>query len=201
MRQRKVVSFMHHIQAKTGSITRCLLLSLLLCACSCQRQASSQAHLIDIPLIKQKQHTDCGLACLEMLYSYYGQNLDQISRDHLLQHIATQNGLSGHNLLTHLKRDHFQCFLFKGNLSDRSDQSAKNLLQHLYKNRPLILLLKNKDLKHYVLLHGAEPDASYLYIKDPANVRSSISQADLLALWSDRFSLLAIPKPTATKKP
>lgn len=90
-----------------------------------------------VPLIRQVGITDCGFACLTMLFNYYGYNID-ISELKAKNSVG-RNGLSLAKLKEICQENYFQFKAYK-NFSSEND---------LLMNLPAILFSKTN---HYVVV-------------------------------------------------
>lgn len=174
------------------------LMCLALCCLSgCfprHQEPSSLATNLTVPHVAQDHGWSCGLAVLKSLYLFYNKDLSNADYARLDEQSKNERGLSGAQLLEQLKADQFHAFIFRGELFG---DHVRSLSYHLKRGRPVLVLLKNTaDLQHYVIIRGMEPNASRIYLTDPAKTQRSLNKSDFLQLWSGtkHFCLLAMPE-------
>lgn len=128
-----------------------------------------------VQLIRQIGITDCGLACLTMLFNYYGYNID-ISELKAKNSVG-RNGLSLAKLKEICQENHFQFKAYK-NFSSEND---------LLTNLPAILLSKTN---HYVVV--SRKRNTKFEILDPINGKIQLSFDDIQREYTD---ILVIIRP------
>ncbi|MCG9660526.1 peptidase domain-containing ABC transporter [Vibrio mediterranei] len=103
-----------------------------------------------VPLLTQSEMSECGLACLSMISSYYGYKIDIVS-------LRTRISLSGQGMS-------LNDIMELGNRLDLASRAVKCELNELgYLTLPCIL---HWDLDHFVVL--TKVNKQYVFINDPA---------------------------------
>ncbi|WP_102275105.1 peptidase domain-containing ABC transporter [Cytobacillus massiliigabonensis] len=119
-----------------------------------------------IPFIEQMEHSECGLACLSMIFSYYGH---QVSLLELREEFGVpKGGFTFANLADIAKRKNMEVIGYKATV-----EALKEI------KNPLILFI---DKKHFVVLEKVKKNV--FYIVDPAIGRIKLTLADM----KERFS-------------
>jgi ABC-type bacteriocin/lantibiotic exporter with double-glycine peptidase domain len=187
-----------------GSIPR-RALGLLALSCAvfgaCQtqplrrEQLSESAIVLDIPLVRQDELHECGLASISALCQYWGIQIPAAEKTHLAQLAKEHEGLSGGELCDALERLGLEAFLFEGTL----DRSATGLFHQVELGRPTLVMLAPDaygDRHHYCLVLGYDEPCSRLLLLDPVRGELVTPLATFERDWNrcQRFTLLATPK-------
>ncbi len=137
----------------------------------------------------QKDHTDCGVGCLQSLVRYYGGD---ISLETLREKSGT--GKTGTTLL-----GLYQCAKEIGFDAEGCEADIEALIEH---SQPVILhiTLKNK-YEHYVVFYSRDPfnDDQFL-IGDPAKGLEYWSREQLQEVWVSKTCLTLFPNEGFEKK-
>ena len=128
-----------------------------------------------VPLIRQVGITDCGFACLTMLFNYYGYNID-ISELKAKNSVG-RNGLSLAKLKEICQENYFQFKAYK-NFSSEND---------LLMNLPAILFSKTN---HYVVVSRKRNNTFELL--DPVKGKIQVSFDDIQREYMD---ILVVIRP------
>ena len=129
-----------------------------------------------VPLIRQVGITDCGFACLTMLFNYYGYNID-ISELKAKNSVG-RNGLSLAKLKEICQENYFQFKAYK-NFSSEND---------LLMNLPAILFSKTN---HYVVVSRKRNNTFELL--DPVKGKIQVSFDDIQREYMD---ILVVIRPS-----
>ncbi len=171
-----------------------LALSLLAsCASTTSRAAlSSEARVLDLPFLEQDEMYACGLVSVQVLCSYWNVDISPAERARLAQVAQAEEGLSGGELRESLDRLGFETFMFHGTL----DHGATGLFRHVDERRPpLVMLMPEKDTRHYVLVMGYDEPERNVCLLDPVRGRVLVPYEVFEKSWAncERFTLLAVP--------
>jgi ABC-type bacteriocin/lantibiotic exporter with double-glycine peptidase domain len=187
------------------SISRTLLaLALILSSCRSARVEptllSESAVVLDIPLVRQDDLYNCGLAAISALCQYWDVSIPPEQREILTQKAKDEKGLAGSELRDALQKDGMEVYLFRGTL----DRAETGIYRHLDAGRPLLVML-SPDGKghHYCLLLGYDEPRRNLVLLDPARGEVLRSVPVFERAWEDCqcFTLLAAPKHASPKNP
>jgi ABC-type bacteriocin/lantibiotic exporter with double-glycine peptidase domain len=188
------------------SITRPLLaFALSLSSCRSARiepppLVSESAVVLDIPLVRQDDLYNCGLAAISALCQYWDVAIPPEQSALLSKRAEDEKGLSGSELRGALEADGMEVFLFSGTL----DHSETGLYRHVDAGRPLLVMV-SPDGKghHYCLVLGYDEPRKNLVLLDPARGEVLRSEPVFQRAWEDckRFTLLATPKKKEEKLP
>jgi ABC-type bacteriocin/lantibiotic exporter with double-glycine peptidase domain len=154
---------------------------------------SENAVMLDLPLVRQDELYNCGLAAISALCQYWDVAIPPEQRASLSRRAQEEKGLSGSELREALEKDGMEAFLFKGSL-DRTDTG---LYGHLDAGRPLLVMLSpDGQSHHYCLVLGYDELRRNLVLLDPARGEVLRSLAVFERGWEScqRFTLLAVPK-------
>lgn len=183
-----------------------MLVSLCLVTAACRQAGvrpdvvSSQAVVLEVPIVEQDELNECGLAAVTALCRYHGVEMPAEERDFLAATARERDGLSGEELQRALERSGLEVYLFQGTL----DGSATGLYGHLDRGRPcLAMIAEDAETRHYVLVVGYDPAYQNLILFDPRRGRVLLAVPAFARLWSlaSQFTLLAVPKdPGSSEK-
>lgn len=154
---------------------------------------SDRAVLLEVPVIRQDQLYDCGMAAVSALCAYYAVERSAAASDELAARAAASQGLSGGEVRAFLEAQGFEVLLFRGTL-DRAETGA---LRHLDAGRPLLVMISfdNGALFHYCLLVGYDPGMDTVHLLDPRRGLVLLPTQKFEQLWqpAEKFCLLALP--------
>jgi ABC-type bacteriocin/lantibiotic exporter with double-glycine peptidase domain len=175
-----------------------LLAALPLAAAGCVAPAqpvewtSPEAVILDLPLVRQDELHECGLAAVTALVRYWGAELGVAERAHLAALAERNEGLSGAELRESLESAGWEVWIFAGEL----DRSPVGLLHQVDAGRPpIVMICPSGEAHHYCLVLGYDPPAGTVLLLDPRRGRIAVDEERFLAAWdgSRRFTLLALP--------
>lgn len=154
-------------------------------------QLSPSAVVLDLPIVKQDELYECGLASISALCQYWGRSIPDEQRVELARTAIENEGLSGEELQRALRDLGFETFLFEGAL----DRSPTGLYRHVDAGRPLLVMTSAAGEHHYVLFLGYDPEQDLTILLDPVRGRVARETAAFDRSWSaaQRFTLLALP--------
>jgi ABC-type bacteriocin/lantibiotic exporter with double-glycine peptidase domain len=158
-------------------------------------EVSSDAIVVDMPVVRQEELHECGLATMAALLGYYSVPFPAEEQARLAELARAGPGLSGDELRDGLRRLGLEAFLYHGTL----DRSTGGILGCLDASTPpMVLIASDQDDYHYTLVTGYEPDESGVYLFDPARGHVRMTREEFLSRWLDTgsFTLLAFPAPT-----
>lgn len=158
---------------------------------------SDQAVTLDLPLVRQDELYNCGLAAISALCQYWNVELPPDERESLARRASDEKGLSGDELRAALERRGMETFLFRGAL-DRSDTGV---YKQIDAGRPLVVMVSpDGKAHHYCLVLGYDEPRENVVLLDPARgqVLRSTKQFDRDWGACERFTLLACPKEPET---
>ncbi len=161
---------------------------------------SDSAVVLDLPLVRQDELYNCGLAAISALCQYWEVGIPSEQRATLAKLAEDEKGLSGNELRQALEADGMEVFLFSGTL-DRTDTGV---YRHIDAGRPLLVMLSpDGKSHHYCLLLGYDEPRRSLVLLDPARGEVVRSVQVFERAWEgcQRFTLLAAPKKTDDKLP
>jgi len=153
---------------------------------------SPEAVVLDLPLVRQDELNECGLAAVTALVRYWGDDLDPTRRAELAALAEEREGLSGAELREVLEADGWEVWIFVGEL----DHSHVGLLHQVDRGRPpLVMISPSAETHHYCLVLGYDPPARSVLLLDPRRGRIAMDDERFLQAWerSHRFTLLALP--------
>lgn len=179
-------------------------LALILPSCRSARVEphllSDSAVVLDLPLVRQDDLYNCGLAAISALCQYWDVAIPADQRDALAQKAKDEKGLAGSELRDALQKDGLEVFLFRGTL----DRAETGIYRHIDAGRPLLVML-SPDGKghHYCLLLGYDEPRRNLVLLDPARGEVLRSIPVFERMWDgcQRFTLLAAPAHASPKNP
>jgi ABC-type bacteriocin/lantibiotic exporter with double-glycine peptidase domain len=157
---------------------------------------SPEAVVLDLPLVRQDELHECGLAAVTALVRYWGAELDPSERARLATLAEQREGLSGAELRESLERSGWEVWIFAGEL----DRSPVGLRHHVDAGRPPIVMISpSGETHHYCLVLGYDPPARSILLLDPRRGRLAVDEGRFLQAWeaSRRFTLLALPPAAA----
>jgi len=161
---------------------------------------SSEAVVLELPIVEQDELYECGLAAITALCRYHGMELPPGERALLAATARERAGLSGGELQGALERSGFEVYLFEGTL----DRAATGVFAHLDRGRPLLVMTSEDGAtRHYELLIGYDPALGNLILFDPRRGRVVLPTTAFETLWAraGRFTLLALPGASAAPGP
>jgi len=154
---------------------------------------SARAVMLEVPVIRQDQLYDCGMAAISALCAYYSVERSPEQSVELAAHAAASQGLSGGEVRAFLEAQGFEVLLFRGTL-DRAETGA---LRQIDAGRPLLVMISfdNGTLFHYCLLVGYDPGLDTVHLLDPRRGLILLPTKKFEQLWqpAENFSLLALP--------
>jgi len=171
------------------------LLLVLTLAPACRTRPpllSSEAVVLELPLVKQDELWECGLVAITALAGYYGVELAPGQRSELAATAVEQEGLSGAELRAALEAAGFQVFIYPGTL----DGGPTGLRPQVDAGRPpLVMVSEDGELHHYCLVLGYDPPAGHVVLLDPRRGRVLLPEEIFERSWarSNHFTLLAVP--------
>jgi len=154
---------------------------------------SDQAVTLDLPLVRQDELYNCGLAAISALCQYWEVELPPEERASLARRASDEKGLSGNELREALDARGMETFLYSGVL-DRSDTGV---YKQIDAGRPLVVMVSpDGKAHHYCLVLGYDEPRNNVVLLDPARgqVLRSTQQFDRDWEACQRFTLLACPK-------
>jgi predicted double-glycine peptidase len=154
---------------------------------------SEQAVMLDLPLVRQDELYNCGLAAISALCQYWDVELPAGERASLARLASDEKGLSGNELRAALESRGLETFLFRGAL-DRSDTGV---YKQIDAGRPLVVMVSpDGKAHHYCLVLGYDEPRQNVVLLDPARgqVLRTTHQFDKDWEACERFTLLACPK-------
>jgi ABC-type bacteriocin/lantibiotic exporter with double-glycine peptidase domain len=178
------------------------LLAALMAAPGCLAPAapiewtSPEAVVLDLPLVRQDELHECGLAAVTALVRYWGAELEPAERSRLAALAEQREGLSGAELRESLEACGWEVWIFAGEL----DRSPVGLRHHVDAGRPPIVMISpSGETHHYCLVLGYDPPARSILLLDPRRGRLAVEEGRFLQAWeaSRRFTLLALPPAVA----
>jgi len=157
---------------------------------------SDSAVMLDLPLVRQDEMYNCGLAAISALCQYWDVSIPGDQRTELARLAKEERGLSGGELRDALVKDGMEVFLFRGTL----DRSETGLFRHLDAGRPLLVMLspdgRGEKGHHYCLVLGYDEPRKNLVLLDPARGEVLRPCSVFEHMWEScrNFTLLATPK-------
>jgi predicted double-glycine peptidase len=182
------------------------LVAAALAAAGCQsaaqpiRWTSPEAVVLDLPLVRQDELDECGLAALTALVRYWGVELGADRRAELARLAQEQHGLSGAELRAALEAEGWDVWIFSGEL----DRSPVGLRHQVDEGRPpLVMISPDGESHHYCLVLGYDPPARSVLLLDPRRGRIAMDEERFRQAWerSRRFTLLALPPADSAGHP
>src|SRR5690348_13176983 len=129
---------------------------------------SDSAVMLDLPLVRQDEMYNCGLAAISALCQYWDVAIPEAQRAELARLAKEERGLSGGELRDALEKDGMEVFLFPGTL----DRSETGLYRHIDAGRPLLVMVSPDGAlekgHHYCLVLGYDEPRKNLVLLDPA---------------------------------
>jgi len=194
------------LSIRTSSLAHALPLALALSGASCKSAPvepvylSDSAVVLDLPLVRQDELYNCGLAAISALCQYWDVAIPPEQRAALAKLAADEKGLSGDELRAALEADGMEVFLFGGTL----DRTETGVYRHVDAGRPLLVMLSpDGKSHHYCLVLGYDEPRRSLVLLDPARGEIVRSVQVFERGWAEcqRFTLLATPKKVDDKMP
>ena len=143
---------------------------------------------LDVPAIRQPYNL-CLAASVSMVMGYWGvtRSVQEVGN-----HVGVYKaGTTGADMKRYVDSLGLRSFLIQPPYAD--------LLTHLKKGRPLVIVLADsKDRRHAMVLVGHDPLADTLTLNDPAAGHAvTMPSADFLARWraASRWTMLIVPDP------
>ena len=151
---------------------------------------------LNIPYFKQEKNTTCGVACVRMVLSFYGKDVDEFELEE-----ACETGWLGNTCNELVKC--IEGFGFKAEEVEKID--LKYLQNELKKNHPMIVLIDPAILYggiegfgHFVVITGLENNK--IYYNDPdLNNDLTVKVKDFFKAWK-KFSFKGVKIWKSTKK-
>lgn len=122
-------------------------------------------------IIKQELYNECGICCANMLINYYSKNNKNLKNELLSLCNLTKFGLS-------ILEFEVLCNKYKINVD--TYQMEWNELINLKTNKPIVLVIDNGGIYHYVI--GMVKN-KILTIYDPNNLKFKVSSKEQLPNW------------------
>jgi ABC-type bacteriocin/lantibiotic exporter with double-glycine peptidase domain len=173
-----------------------LAASLALAGCRTAAQpiewTSPEAVVLDLPLVRQDELHECGLAALTALVRYWGNDLGAERRAELAALAEANEGLSGAQLRAALEAEGWEVWIYSGELAG----SPIALRHQVDEGRPpLVMISPDGDTHHYCLVLGYDLTMRSVLLLDPRRGRIAMDEARFSEAWerSRRFTLLAVP--------
>ena len=161
---------------------------------------SENAVVLDLPLVRQDELYNCGLAAISALCQYWDVAIPSEQRASLAKLAQDEKGLSGNELRQALEADGMEVFLFSGTL----DRTETGVYRHIDAGRPLLVMLSpDGKSHHYCLVLGYDEPRRNLVLLDPARGEVLRSAEAFERAWEGcrRFTLLAARKNFDEKLP
>jgi predicted double-glycine peptidase len=177
-----------------------LFTALVASACSStqpRRALSSDAHVLDCPIVQQEDEFGCGLTAVSALCAYWNVEIPAEERARLEKLASKEEGLSGDELEHSLANLGFETYLFRGTL----DHEVTGLLAQADARRPaLVMLAPEPNRHHYVLFIGYDESERNACLLDPVRGRVIVPYETFETSWSGckHFTLLAVPVSKGT---
>ena len=142
---------------------------------------------LDVPVVKQPYNL-CLAASVSMVLKYWGI---EITPEAIGAQVPVyQGGTTGDEMRRVVEQAGLQGFLIQPLFED--------LLQHLEKRRPVIVVLPAGPTgRHAVVLVGFDPSAERVWVNDPAVGRQrALKYAEFRAQWDEsrRWTFLIVPR-------
>jgi ABC-type bacteriocin/lantibiotic exporter with double-glycine peptidase domain len=173
-----------------------MLTALLAGACQGAPQrpelVSEQAVLLELPLVRQDELYECGLASISALWQYHGVDIPQADRERLVRLAAEHQGLSGGELREALQALGLEVYIFPGTL----DRQETGVFRHVDAGRPLLVMTEERwSAPHYTLVTGYDEPLGNVHVLDPRRGQVVWPLAAFERNWArcQRFTLLATP--------
>jgi ABC-type bacteriocin/lantibiotic exporter with double-glycine peptidase domain len=163
---------------------------------------SNKAVLLKVPFKRQTEPNLCGVAAIEMVAGYYGQELNQSQNQYLRIDANQTTGITGATMEVVLRASDYYTAIFQGTL----DRKLTGLYRNLDLKRPLIVMVTSADgkISHYAVVTGYDPVKKLIVLSDPAgDANEPFAVASFEAGWkrANDFTLLAVPKSQETPTP
>jgi len=180
------------------------LLPACLCLAACAQpgfredpfEVSPEAVVVDVPVVRQDELHECGLATMAALLAYHSVPFPEEERARLAELARRGEGLSGAELRDGLRRLGLEAFLYHGTL----DRETGGVLGCVDASTPPVVLLGSGEEGefHYTLFTGYEPGAEVVYVFDPVRGHVRMARDEFLTRWAESggFTLLAFPAQT-----
>jgi len=145
---------------------------------------SDKTYILNVPFIKQKSKSCCGLVCLSMVLKYWTEDTE--STEFAQQGLCPKGGFSGDELRQMAEKQGFRAVIYKGNVAD--------LYQHLEATRLIIVFLGKQNSRHSFIVCG-RTQSEEIVLVDPAEGYVFAKIQDFQKAWkrSNFFSMLVIP--------
>ena len=172
----------------------------VLCLGQVLSAGASQGVWLDVPFIKQEKNA-CGAAAVAMVMQYWsrqqGRPIEEGADATQIQNALYSrqaHGIYNSAIENYFHHQNFRTFTIRGQWSD--------LLPHLQKGRPLIVMLKpdHQAPLHYVVVTGLEPAQDLVLLHDPAERKLlKLHRATFEKSWNaaGNWTLLALPQQAA----
>jgi ABC-type bacteriocin/lantibiotic exporter with double-glycine peptidase domain len=174
-------------QKRTPAIA---LLAVVLATSGCYRGAATRADpaavkqdpgwvRVEVPLVRQQGTSDCGVAALASVLSYYGVRAPLSAIEARLGG-APSRGVRAEQLTRYAREQGLEAFAFFG--------TVKDLHYELERGRPVIVGIAkpyagNRALTHYLVIVGYEPRKERLLALDPADGLREYPLSGFLDEW------------------
>ncbi|MBR2651469.1 hypothetical protein IKD48_01485 [bacterium] len=122
-------------------------------------------------IIKQESYNECGICCANMLINFYSKNNKNLKHELLGLCNLTKYGLS-------ILEFEVLCSKYKINID--SYQMSWDELINLKTSRPIVLIIDNNGINHYVI---AKIKNKILTVYDPNNLKFKVYSSEQLSNW------------------
>lgn len=188
----------------TRCFARALVVGLVLAASGCYRGAGAQADpvavarepgwvRVDVPLVRQRGPSDCGVAALASVLAYYGKGSSVAVIEHRLGG-APARGVRAEQLTKYAREQGLAAFAFFGTIDD--------LRHELERGRPVIVGIAKpysgrRALTHYQVVVGYQPRQERLLALDPADGVRVYPLSGFLREWdaTRRIAIVVLEPP------
>jgi ABC-type bacteriocin/lantibiotic exporter with double-glycine peptidase domain len=165
----------------------CLLALAVVIPAVTGTEAQHAAVRLDVPVVKQPYNL-CLAASVSMVLKYWGIEIAPESIG--AQVPVYQGGTTGDEMRRVVEQAGLRGFLIQPLFED--------LLQHLEKRRPVIVVLPaGRAGRHAVVLVGFDPSAELIWVNDPAVGRArALTYSEFRTQWDEtrRWTFLIVPK-------
>jgi len=161
---------------------------------------STDAVVLDLPVLHQDELYECGFVSITALCQYYHVEIPAAQRAELVRIAHDHKGLSGAELRDALEKLGMDVYIFPGTL----DHADTGLYHHADAGRPLLVMRStNGETNHYYLLLGYDEPMHNVFLLDPIQGRVCTPERAFENEWAraDHFTLLAMPARTASLAP
>ena len=142
--------------------------------------------ILNVPYIEQKANNSCGAACMEMIFKYYGK---EIQEDEIVNELLVKCNQSNRKYIR--TADIVEYAIQKGfNAFWGYMQIIDGIRMLIDDGFPVIVIqradIKNESLAHFKVVKGYKKTS--FIINDPENINSQITPQDsFLKLWKKQI--------------